>query len=111
MKKILIKCGGSVLDELTPAFFDSLKALQAGGYQLIFVHGGGPDINKMLSMYQVEPEFHNGLRKTTKETLEIVELVLSGQTNRKLVGKLTENGLQAIGLNGSDGGCLQGESN
>jgi acetylglutamate kinase len=107
MKKILIKCGGSVLDELTPDFFNSLKALQTGGYQLIFVHGGGPDINKMLSMYQVEPEFHNGLRKTTKETLEIVELVLSGQTNRKLVGKLTENGLPAVGLNGSDGGCLQ----
>ncbi len=63
----------------------------------------------MLSLYQVEPEFHNGLRKTTKETLEIVELVLSGQTNRKLVGKLTENGLQAIGLNGSDAGCLKGE--
>ncbi len=108
MKKILIKCGGSVLDELTPDFFNSLKAMKANGYQLIFVHGGGPDINKMLSMYQVEPEFHNGLRKTTKETLEIVELVLSGQTNRKLVGKLTENGLQAVGLNGSDGGCLQG---
>jgi acetylglutamate kinase len=109
MKKIVIKCGGSVLDQLTPDFFNSLKALQASEYQLIFVHGGGPDINKMLSMYQVEPEFHNGLRKTTKETLEVVELVLSGQTNRKLVGKLTENGLQAIGLNGSDGGCLQGK--
>lgn len=109
MKKIVIKCGGSVLDELTPEFFKSLKALQANEYQLIFVHGGGPDINKMLSMYQVQPEFHNGLRKTTKETLEIVELVLSGQTNRKLVEKLTENGLQAIGLNGSDGGCLKGQ--
>lgn len=109
MKKIVIKCGGSVLDELTPEFFKSLKALQANEYQLIFVHGGGPDINKMLSMYQVQPEFHNGLRKTTKETLEIVELVLSGQTNRKLVEKLTKNGLQAIGLNGSDGGCLKGQ--
>ena len=108
MKKVLIKCGGSVLDELNSEFFASLKNLQNQGYQLIFVHGGGPDINKMLAMYQVEPEFHNGLRKTTKETLEIVELVLSGQTNRKLVSKLTENGLSAIGLNGSDGGCLQG---
>nr|WP_295972944.1 acetylglutamate kinase [uncultured Bacillus sp.] len=109
MKKIVIKCGGSVLDQLTPDFFKSLKALQEKGYQLIFVHGGGPDINKMLSMYQVEPEFYNGLRKTTKATLEIVELVLSGQTNRKLVSKLMENGLLAVGLNGSDGGCLQGK--
>ncbi|WP_394235451.1 acetylglutamate kinase [Niallia oryzisoli] len=109
MKKIVIKCGGSILDELTPAFFASLKELQDHGYQLVFVHGGGPDINKMLAMYQVEPEFHNGLRKTTAETLEVVELVLSGQTNRKLVQKLTENGFQAIGLNGSDGGCLQAD--
>ena len=109
MKKVLIKAGGSVLDELSPEFFEALKELQKKGYQLIFVHGGGPDINKMLSMYQVQPEFHNGLRKTTKETLEIVELVLSGQTNRKLVSKLIEHGLVAIGLNGSDGGCLQGD--
>lgn len=109
MKKVLIKCGGSVLDELTPDFFHSLKALQEHGYQFIFVHGGGPDINKMLSLYQVEPVFHNGLRKTTKETLDIVELVLSGQTNRKLVSKLSEYGLNAIGLNGSDGGCLKGQ--
>jgi acetylglutamate kinase len=109
MKKIVIKCGGSILDELTSEFFSSLKQLQERGYQLIFVHGGGPDINNMLSMYQVEPEFYNGLRKTTEKTLEVVELVLSGQTNRKLVQKLTENGFQAIGLNGSDGGCLQAD--
>ncbi|WP_071393887.1 acetylglutamate kinase [Bacillus tuaregi] len=109
MKKIVIKCGGSILDELTPAFFASLKELQGHGYRLVFVHGGGPDINKMLAMYQVEPEFHNGLRKTTKETLEVVELVLSGQTNRKLVQKLTQNGFQTIGLNGSDGNLLQAD--
>jgi acetylglutamate kinase len=109
MKKIVIKCGGSVLDELTPEFFNSLKNLQNKGYQLVFVHGGGPDINRMLKLYNVEPVFYNGLRKTTAETLEVVELVLSGQTNRKLVGKLTENGFQAVGLNGSDNGCLQGD--
>ena len=108
MKKIVIKCGGSIIDELTPDFFASLRQLQQHGYQLIFVHGGGPDINKMLSMYEVQPEFHNGLRKTTKETLEIAELVLSGQTNRKLVQKLSEFGFQAIGLNGSDGGIVAG---
>lgn len=109
MKKIVIKCGGSILDELTSEFFASLKNLQEHGYQFIFVHGGGPDINNMLSIYQVEPEFHNGLRKTTEKTLEVVELVLSGQTNRKLVDKLTKNGLQTIGINGSDAGCLQAD--
>ncbi len=109
MGKIVIKCGGSILDELTTDFFDSLKNLQKLGNQLLFVHGGGPDINNMLAMYEVEPEFHNGLRKTTKQTLEIAELVLSGLTNRKLVQKLTENGFQALGINGSDADCLQAE--
>lgn len=109
MGKIVIKCGGSILDELTTDFFDSLKNLQKLGNKLLFVHGGGPDINNMLAMYEVEPEFHNGLRKTTKQTLEIAELVLSGLTNRKLVQKLTENGFQALGINGSDADCLQAE--
>lgn len=109
MGKIVIKCGGSILDELTSDFFTALKNLQEQGNQLIFVHGGGPDINRMLAMYEVEPEFHNGLRKTTEQTLEIAELVLSGLTNRKLVQKLTNNGLTALGLNGSDAGCLQAD--
>ncbi|WP_428911363.1 acetylglutamate kinase [Niallia sp. Krafla_26] len=109
MRKIVIKCGGSILDELTPDFFKSLKDLQEQGNQLIFVHGGGPDINKMLSLYEVEPVFYNGLRKTTEQTLEIAELVLSGLTNRKLIQKLTENGFQAFGINGSDANLLQAD--
>lgn len=106
---MVIKCGGSILDELTADFFAALKNLQEQGTQLVFVHGGGPDINKMLAMYGVEPEFYHGLRRTTEKTLEVAELVLSGLTNRKLVQKLTQNGLQALGLNGSDAGCLQAE--
>lgn len=109
MKRILIKCGGSVIDELTSEFFQSLHHLKKKGYELIFVHGGGPDINKMLELYNVKPKYHNGLRKTTKETLEVVEMVLSGQTNRKLVQLLIENGFNTMGLNGSDGSCLQAE--
>ncbi|MEH7122157.1 MULTISPECIES: acetylglutamate kinase [unclassified Bacillus (in: firmicutes)] len=109
MKTIVIKCGGSVMDELTPIFFESLIELEKQGYQLIFVHGGGPDINKMLDLFQVPHEFVQGLRKTTSQALEIVEMVLSGQTNRKLVAKLQSYGLKGFGLNGSDGGVLQGE--
>lgn len=109
MKTIVIKCGGSVMDELTPTFFDSLIELQKQGYHLIFVHGGGPDINKMLDLFQVPHEFVHGLRKTTAQAMEIVEMVLAGQTNRKLVAKLQMNGLKGFGLNGSDGCFLQGE--
>jgi len=107
MKTILIKCGGSVIDQLTQDFFISLKELMENGYKLVFVHGGGPDINQMLELYQVKPEFHEGLRKTTEETMEIVEMVLSGKTNRKLVHLLTKHGLNGIGINGTDDHCIE----
>ncbi|MBZ9533123.1 acetylglutamate kinase [Cytobacillus oceanisediminis] len=106
MKTIVIKCGGSVIDQLTPEFFTSLKMLKNNGYQLVFIHGGGPDINEMLDHFQVKATFHNGLRKTTKEALEIVEMVLSGKTNRKLVQLLREHDLSGIGLNGTDDNCI-----
>lgn len=108
MKTVLIKCGGSTLEELSKEFFTSLHELKNNGYRIIIVHGGGPDINNMLKTLDVQPEFVDGLRKTNEETFKVVEMVLTGQTNRKLVQKLTENGLKAIGVNGSDG-ILKGE--
>lgn len=109
MKILLIKLGGSILHELQESFFTSLKDLQAEGYKLVFVHGGGPDINEMLDALQIVPEFHNGLRRTTKDVLGVVELVLSGKTNRTLVSLLQKNGFSAIGLHGNDAGLLQGD--
>lgn len=109
MKIVVVKCGGSVLDELSDAFFSSLTELQTQGYKLVFVHGGGPDINDMLAKYNVKPEFCNGLRKTGLETLKVVEMTLSGQTNRKLVSLLEVHQFNAIGINGSDGKLLVSE--
>ncbi|MGM9923987.1 MAG: acetylglutamate kinase [Bacillus sp. (in: firmicutes)] len=109
MKILLIKLGGSILNELHESFFTSLQDLQAEGYKLVFVHGGGPDINKMLDTLNITPEFHNGLRKTTKDVLQVVELVLAGKTNRTLVSLLQTYGFSAIGLHGNDAGLLQGE--
>ncbi|MGG3467439.1 acetylglutamate kinase [Neobacillus pocheonensis] len=109
MKYIVIKCGGSVLDELTPSFFTSLSELKNLGYNLVFVHGGGPDINGMLELFNVKPQFENGLRKTDERTLKIAEMVLSGYTNRKLVEMLQHHNLSAVGINGSDGYCLQAD--
>ncbi|MDZ5470321.1 acetylglutamate kinase [Bacillus sp. 31A1R] len=109
MKKVLIKCGGSILDELSHDFFSSLHELKKSGYEVVIVHGGGPDINKMLEKLNVTPEYENGLRKTNEETLQVVEMVLSGQTNRKLVQLLESHQLKAFGIHGSDNGILQGE--
>lgn len=109
MKKILIKCGGSVLDQLSGEFFESIEELINKEYQIVFVHGGGPDINEMLEAMNVTPIFVNGLRKTDEKTLRVVEMVLSGKTNRKLVEKLSKNKLHAIGVNGSDAGLFQAQ--
>ncbi|MBY0095324.1 acetylglutamate kinase [Mesobacillus maritimus] len=106
MKSIVLKCGGSVLDELSPAFFEAIHSLKKNGYKPVIVHGGGPAINTMLDLYKIDSKFHNGLRVTCDKTMEVVEMVLSGKTNRQLVSLLAEGGLNAIGLNGSDGGCL-----
>ena len=109
MKIVLIKLGGSILHEVNDSFFSSLKELHENGYKLLFVHGGGPDINEMLDTLNIEPIFHNGLRKTTDDVLKVVELVLSGKTNRALVSLLQRNGLSAIGLQGSDVKLLEAE--
>ncbi|MEY9865867.1 acetylglutamate kinase [Peribacillus sp. B2I2] len=109
MNILVIKCGGSIINELSESFFNSVKELQNRGYHIVFVHGGGPDINSMLDKYEIEPVFENGLRKTTTEVMEIVELILAGKSNRSLVHKLEAHGLKAVGLNGSDGGILTGE--
>jgi acetylglutamate kinase len=102
MKKIVIKCGGSILARLTGDFFDSLRNLNIQGYQIIFVHGGGPEISERLKLKGIESEFVQGLRKTDERTLETAEMILSGQSNRKLADLLQQNGFNALGLNGSD---------
>lgn len=109
MKTVLIKCGGSTLKQLSTNFFSSLKELQRHNYSIVIVHGGGPDINSMLTKLKVDVEYVNGLRRTNEGTLQVVEMVLSGQTNRELVQSLTKNGLNAIGLNGSDAHLLKGD--
>ena len=109
MKTIVIKCGGSIISRLSEKFFVSLGELRDEGYSFVFVHGGGPDINEMLAKFDVPVQFENGLRKTTKETLEIAELVLAGKTNRHFVHMLQSHGFKAVGLNGSDGEILQAE--
>jgi acetylglutamate kinase len=104
---IVIKCGGSVLSELSEAFFDSLKELQNKGMNIVIVHGGGPEIGQMLKQLNIDSEFVNGLRKTTNEVLEIVEMILAGKVNKQLVSLLQKKGFKAIGLSGVDANLIQ----
>jgi acetylglutamate kinase len=109
LETVVIKCGGSVLEELNDSFFESLKEIMKDGYFPVIVHGGGPAINSMLNLYNIPAEFKDGLRVTCEKTIEIVELVLSGQTNRQLCSLFIKHGFKALGINGGDGSCLQAD--
>ncbi|MFY4774322.1 acetylglutamate kinase [Metabacillus sp. RGM 3146] len=110
MKKTLVlKCGGSILNQLSSEFFRSVKQMADENWNIVIVHGGGPDINSLLSELNIESEFFEGQRKTTPEILEVVEMTLAGKLNKKLVRKLSEAQLNAVGITGQDGGLLTAE--
>lgn len=103
---IVLKCGGSTVGALSDQFYHSIAALKEAGMQPIIVHGGGPEIKKQLNRLSIKSEFVDGLRRTTKPIMELVEMVLSGKVNKEIVRKLTSCGIAAIGLSGSDGALL-----
>ncbi|MGV3489521.1 MAG: acetylglutamate kinase, partial [Tuberibacillus sp.] len=79
MKLFVIKCGGSVLEKMPDSFYEELIDVQKSGqYFPIIVHGGGPAISQLLSQLKIPSRFQNGLRVTSKEVLEVVEMVLNG---------------------------------
>ncbi|WP_077617282.1 acetylglutamate kinase [Bacillus sinesaloumensis] len=107
METIVIKCGGSILSELSDSFFSSIKELKYKGYRVVIVHGGGPEIAQTLSSLNIKSDFVNGLRRTTKEVLDVVEMVLSGTVNKSVVIELEKAGIPAVGLSGCDAGLLK----
>ncbi|WP_400162341.1 acetylglutamate kinase [Brevibacillus sp. TJ4] len=106
---IVIKCGGSTMDQLPDSFFQAIATLQANGKQVVIVHGGGPAINAMLDRLQIVPQFADGLRVTCEDTLGVVEQVLCGSINKALVRRLTQAGVKAWGVSGIDGQTLIAE--
>ena len=93
MKYIVIKCGGSVLENLPRSFYEDVVTIhQAGEWTPIIVHGGGPLITRLLKNLNVETTFVNGLRVTNHEVLDIVEMVLSGSVNKQVVRNIIEAG-------------------
>ncbi|MGE6538485.1 acetylglutamate kinase [Bacillus luti] len=103
---IVVKCGGSMLDRLNDVFFDCIKKLQQK-YKVVIVHGGGPEIDAKLEDCNIKVEKRNGLRVTSKEVMDIVQMVLCGSTNKRFVMNLQKHNLLAIGLSGCDGNLLQ----
>ncbi|MEO2076931.1 MAG: acetylglutamate kinase [Bacillus sp. (in: firmicutes)] len=108
MKYLVIKCGGSVLENLPRSFYEDVVQMhQSGEWTPIIVHGGGPLITSLLKNLNVETTFVNGLRVTNHDVLDIVEMVLSGSVNKLVVRNLVEVGGNAFGISGIDGGLLK----
>lgn len=106
MKYLVIKCGGSVLENLPDSFYEDVVSLhQLGEWTPIIVHGGGPMITKLLTDLHVQTNFINGLRVTNQVVLDIVEMVLSGLVNKQVVRKIIASGGSAFGISGVDA-CL-----
>ncbi|OEH91643.1 acetylglutamate kinase [Bacillus solimangrovi] len=104
---IVIKCGGSTLEQLSQPFFESVVELKNAGKQVVLVHGGGPEIKNLLTTLQIESSFVNGLRQTSTDVLDAVLMTLAGKVNKQLVSKLQRIGFNAFGCTGIDGAILK----
>ncbi|MHB1000422.1 MAG: acetylglutamate kinase [Armatimonadota bacterium] len=107
-KTVVIKYGGNAMtnESLKESVMKDIVLLRYVGMQPVLVHGGGPDITETMSKFGKEPNFVGGLRVTDAETMEIVEMVLSGKTNKGIVSILNRQGGKAVGLSGKDGNLL-----
>jgi len=108
-KIVVVKYGGNAMlnEELKSAVMEDIVLLTTIGIKVVLVHGGGPEINKMLDKVGKESKFVDGLRYTDEETMEIVQMVLTGKLNKEIVGLLLEKGGKAVGLSGVDSGLLR----
>ena len=103
-KIVVIKYGGNAMinEELKMNVINDVVLLSEIGVKVVLVHGGGPVINRMLDKLGKKSEFIEGLRYTDEETIDIVQMVLSGKTNKDLVKMITQKGGKAIGISGID---------
>ena len=108
-KVVVVKYGGNAMlnKELKEAVMDDIVLLNTIGIKVVLVHGGGPEINKMLDKVGKESKFVDGLRYTDAETMEIVQMVLTGKLNKDIVGILLQKGGRAVGLSGVDSGLIR----
>ena len=107
-KIVVIKYGGNAMvnENLKEQVMEDIVLLWLIGVKVVLVHGGGPEINELMSKLGKKAEFVNGLRVTDKETVDIVQMVLAGKVNKSLVSFLESKGGNAMGISGIDGGLL-----
>ncbi|EDZ47511.1 acetylglutamate kinase [Leisingera daeponensis] len=105
---VVIKLGGHAMgsDEAMDTFARDIVLMRQVGVNPVIVHGGGPMINAMLEKLQIKSEFVNGKRVTDAATMEVVEMVLSGVVNKRIVQAINRQGGRAVGLSGKDANLI-----
>lgn len=108
-KIVVVKYGGNAMinETLKQQCMEDLVLLWLIGVKVVLVHGGGPEINEVMNKLGKQPQFIDGLRITDKETVDIVQMVLSGKINKTLVNLLEMKGGKAMGISGMDGRLIQ----
>jgi acetylglutamate kinase len=110
-KTFVFKIGGKILDsdEVFESIAEDIVILSLVGINPVVVHGGGKDITAFLERLGIKSEFKDGIRKTDDKVMEIVEMVLDGKINGKIVSSICKKGGKAIGLSGRDSFCIISE--
>ena len=108
-KTVVIKYGGSAMiaEELKKNFAMDIVLLKYIGINPVIVHGGGPQIGRILEKMGKKSSFVDGLRVTDEETIDVVEMVLVGKVNKEIVALINKHGGKAVGLSGKDGGLIK----
>jgi acetylglutamate kinase len=108
-KTVVIKYGGHAMvdEELKKNFALDIVLMKYIGINPVIVHGGGPQINKVLERMDIKSSYVNGMRVTDGETMDVVEMVLVGKVNKEIVGLINYHGGKAIGLSGRDGDLIK----
>jgi acetylglutamate kinase len=106
---IVVKYGGHAMteDHLAAEFGRDIALLKQVGINPVIIHGGGPQINAMLSRLEIKSHFVDGLRITDAAMVEVVEMVLSGSVNKQIAGLINRAGALAVGISGKDGGLIR----
>lgn len=107
-KTVVIKFGGNAMvdEQLKSSFAQDIVLLKQVGVNPVIVHGGGPQIGKLLDQIGKKSQFIEGMRVTDQETMDIVEMVLGGLVNKQIVSLINSHGGRAVGLTGKDGGLI-----
>lgn len=108
-KHVVIKYGGNAMkdESIMHTIMQDVTLLKYVGVKPIVIHGGGPDITNMLLKLNIESSFHNGVRITNADTMEVVEMVLAGKVNKNVVSLINAMGAKAIGLCGKDASLIK----